>query len=302
MRLLATGIAAAWLLSGQTAPTAQRPAVVLEYTGKPLSIPFQCTEDDMNWGGLSCTEEEPCPVYLEVTSVEGVGNKIFAAGNLHTSAVTLYSILLGSDDAGKTWKEVHARIRGAGLDHIQFIDFETGWVSGQALSPLPQDPFLLISNDGGKSWRQRTLFSEGRVGSIFQFWFSAKNSGSLIVDRGQGSEGGRYELYESPNAGETWMVKETSERPLKLRRAPVPAIWRVHADAATKAFRLERQGAAERWSPVASFLVNAGACQPEPRKEVPEPSMEPAQAPSDAPGVLVVPQRKQAPTLKRPKR
>jgi hypothetical protein len=299
MRLPAASFVAFCTLFAQ-APPPDKPAepLLLEFTGKPLAVPFRCTDDDIAFGGLTCSEEEPCPVYLELTAVEGVGNKIFLAGNFHTSAVTLYSLLLGSADTGRTWKEVHPRIKGAGLDHIQFIDFETGWVSGQALSPLPQDPFLLISNDGGVAWRQKALFGETRVGSIMQFWFSAKNAGSLIVDRGQGSEGSRYELYESPNAGETWMVKETSDRPLKLKRAPGVGAWRIQPDAATQSFRIERQSAAEKWSPVASFLVAAGVCRPAPLKEVPEPMAEPEKPASD-PGVLVVPSRKGTPTLRR---
>jgi photosystem II stability/assembly factor-like uncharacterized protein len=110
--------------------------------------------------------------------------RIFAAGNIHSSAVTLYSVLLASEDAGHTWREAYERIRGASLDRIQFLDAELGWTSGQALSPLPQDPFLLLTSDGGKTWRQRVIFSESRVGSIQQFHFSARDSGSLIIDRG----------------------------------------------------------------------------------------------------------------------
>jgi len=103
-----------------------------------------------------------------------------------------------------------------------------GWTSGQALSPLPQDPFLLVTSDGGKTWRQRVIFTESRVGSIQQFQFSAKDSGSLIIDRGPGSEGGRYELYESPNAGESWTMRETSDRPIRLKPLPgAPSEWRA---------------------------------------------------------------------------
>lgn len=303
MRLLAIGFGAVALLAAQTSPTAATPPVIaaLVNAGKPMLVPFHCTDDDMNWAGLSCTDEEPCPVYLELTAAEAVGNKIFVAGNLHSATMTLYSILLGSEDGGRTWKEVHSRVRGAGLDHIQFIDFETGWISGQLLSPLPQDPFLLISTDGGKSWRQKNLFSETRIGSILQFWFGAKNNGALIIDRGQGSEGSRYELYESPNAGETWMVKETSDRPLKLRRAPTTSPWRIQPDGPTKSFRIERQGASDKWSAVAAFLVPVGACKPAPPKEMPEPTAEP-EAPAQAPGTLVVPSRRDPPSLKKPPR
>ena len=138
----------------------------------------------MAWAGMSCSEEEPCPVYLEVTAAEGVGNQIFATGNLHSDTVTLYSVLLRSQDAGKTWREGFERVRGAGLDHIQFADFVNGWASGETLFPLPQDPFLLITADGGKTWRRQPIFDETQAGSIQQFFFSSKNEGSLIVDHG----------------------------------------------------------------------------------------------------------------------
>lgn len=282
-------------------PAPERAA--LQYDGKPLTVPFRCTDEDMDWAGLSCSLEEPCPVYLELAGVEAAGSRVTAIGNIHSATVTLYSILLTSDDAGRTWREVHDRLRGAGLDHIQFLDFENGWISGQALSPLPQDPFLLITSDGGKSWRQRPLFSDSRVGSILQFWFTSKSSGSLIIDRGQGGEGSRYELYESPNAGETWMVRETSDKPLKLKRGPTGiSAWRIRADGATKSFRVERQGQADRWTAAAAFAVPIGACAPAPPKEPSEPSAaDAAETPADAVPVLVVPSRPgAAPKPKRP--
>ena len=53
-------------------------------------------------------------MFLELSNVEAAGNKIFLAGNLHTPTTTLYSILLATEDAGKTWIEPHPRIRFAG--------------------------------------------------------------------------------------------------------------------------------------------------------------------------------------------
>jgi photosystem II stability/assembly factor-like uncharacterized protein len=227
-----------------------------------MLLPFRCTVDDVQWAGLSCSADEPCPVYLELAAVESAAGRIFAAGNIHALDVTLYSVLLASEDAGHTWREAYERIRGASLDRIQFLDAELGWISGQALSPLPQDPFLLVTSDGGKTWRQRVIFTESRVGSIQQFQFSARDSGSLIIDRGPGSEGGRYELYESPNAGESWTMRETSDRPIRLKPLPAaPSEWRVRADGPTQSFHLERRQG-EHWVSVASFSVKLGACQP----------------------------------------
>ncbi len=264
-----------WLFTiAALAVRGQTPPPVLENTGKPMTVPFQCTDDDMQWAGMSCTPEEPCPVYFELAAAEPVGDKIFAAGNLHSSTVTLYSILLGSEDAGKTWREVYMRVRGAGLDRIQFIDFANGWTGGGSLFPLPQDPFLLLTSDGGKTWRQRLIFSEPQPGSIQQFYFSSKEQGSLIMDRGEGSAEERYALYETPDGGENWLVKQLSTRALRLPREPAPpADWRVQAD--REAFRIQhRQGA--NWSAVASFAVSAGVCKPEPLET--KPPVEPTPA------------------------
>src|SRR5271154_4814576 len=117
-----------------------------------VPVLFECTEDDAQTAGLHCSEEEPCPVFLELSAVEAVGNRLFLTGNLHSSAATLYSVLMTSSDAGKTWTEGYKRLRAAALDQIQFFDFETGWISGNYLSGTPRDPFFLVTGDGGTTW------------------------------------------------------------------------------------------------------------------------------------------------------
>ena len=216
--------------------------------------------------GLTCSEDDPCAVYLELSAVQAAGSRIVVAGNLHSSAVTLFSVLLVTSDEGRTWREAHERLRGAALDHVQFLDAETGWISGETMSPLALDPFLMLTTDGGATWRQRLILGdnpENRFGSIQQFSFAAKDSGTLIIDRGQGSDEDRYELYESPNAGESWTIKESSSKALKLKTPPqVADDWRLRADARSQAYHVEhRQG--QRWVSVASFAVKAGVCKPE---------------------------------------
>jgi photosystem II stability/assembly factor-like uncharacterized protein len=246
------------------APVAPTAPPLLQNTGKPIVVPFRCIDEDIRTAGLDCSEDDPCPAYLELASVETTGIRLFAAGNIHTSTATLYSVLLGSDDNGATWREAYERIRGAGLDHLQFANADTGWTSGLSLSPLPRDPFLLQTTDGGKSWRVHAIFNEPRFGAIQQFYFQDAKSGALLIDHGAGSDSDRYELYESNDGGETWNIKESSVKPIRLKTpATAPASdWRVRADAATKSFQLEhRQG--QRWTSVAAFAVNLGACKPE---------------------------------------
>lgn len=241
------------------------PPPVLENGGKPMLLPFQCTDEDIQLSGLTCSEEDPCQIYLELAAVESAGNRILLAGNLHTPAVTVFSVLLASDDAGHTWRETHERIRSVGLDRFQFLDAEAGWAAGERLSPLPQDPFLLVTTDGGKTWRARSIFSEtadNRLGSIQQFFFTARDNGALIIDRGQGSDGDRYELYESPDGGESWNFKQSSAKPLSLRKiAPASSEWRLRAESRTQAFHVEHREAG-KWAEVASFAVKLGVCKP----------------------------------------
>ncbi|MCC6859162.1 MAG: hypothetical protein IT158_11400 [Bryobacterales bacterium] len=271
----------------------------LQNTGSPMKVQFHCTDDDMLWAGMSCSEEEPCPIYLELSSAQAVGNKLFVCGNLHSSSTTLYSILLASEDGGKTWYEPFERLRAATLDRIQFVDFETGWISGQVLQPLPRDPFFLATGDGGKTWRRRPVFNEERAGFIQQFWFDSRTTGTLLVQDGQ-----RYERHESPNGGETWLVREVSERPIRWTpRASASPTLRVRADAPTRSFQIERREG-ERWTPVAAFLVSADACKPQLRElgPPPEPPAPPPEtAPEAEPDPKAAPRRPgRPPSLKKP--
>src|SRR5512145_870217 len=94
---------------------------------KPQPLTAICGDSEIADFGLDCSADEPCPIYLELTAVEPLGVKLFLSGNFHTGAHTLWSLLLASEDGGKTWAEPLGRIRGAVLYQIQFVDFENGW-------------------------------------------------------------------------------------------------------------------------------------------------------------------------------
>ena len=253
-------------------------------TGKPMLVSFACGEDDIRAAGLACTIDDPCPLFLELDSVETVGNRIFLAGDLHTATTTLATILLASDDSGKTWREPHERIRLSGLDRVQFVDFEHGWISGEALHPLPHDPFLLVTSDGGQSWRVQPVFADPQYGSIVQYAFTSPSNGSLVFDRGRGGEPTRYAMYETMNGGDTWAMRQSSDKPITLKRAGNGNNdWRLRADAATKAYRVEHR-LVDGWHAVASFAVSIGVCKP---SETPE--SQPAPSPTDHAGTATVP-------------
>jgi hypothetical protein len=310
--VLAAALISAWAVSAQepaAAPASATPKPeptkaesgqppVLENHGKPMRVPFECTDDDMQWAGMSCSEEEPCPVYLEVSAMEPVGNRLVVLANIHSESITLYSVLLTSEDAGANWREPYERARGVGFDHVQFIDFQNGWISGQTLVPVAHDPFLLITNDGGVSWRLRPVFSEGAGGAIQQFWFESAKVGDLVIDRRETADASRYELYGTPNGGETWLIRRTSDTPIAIKRPaadPAGAGWRIRADARTKSFAIEKKQG-ERWNAAASFLVQIGACKPAPHVEPAPPPPEPAEnSPSTQPAPAKPPSLKKPP-------
>jgi hypothetical protein len=225
-------------------------------------LDYACSADDADKFGLTCSEVEPCDVFLELASAEGVGSNIFAAGNLHTVTTTLYGVLLMSGDGGKTWTEPNPRIEGAALDQAQFADIQHGWASGVVEEPLARDPFFLVTADGGKTWRRRPVFAETHYGSIQQFWFDSAKTGQLILERSQGSAS-VYEIYETANGGDTWTIKESGNKNPHLEKAPGKdsTAWRVRADAASKTNRIERPTTRGAWETVASFAVRAGVCE-----------------------------------------
>jgi hypothetical protein len=231
------------------------------WCAEPVHVPFHCTDNDIAQAGLTCSEEAPCPVYIELTAVASLGSKLFVTGNLHTESAPLYSLFLESDDFGATWTEPVPRIPGAGLDLVQFPDFEHGWASGEMLQPLARDPFFLRTDDGAKTWRRQPIFDDGTAGSVQAFWFEG-HSGSLVLDKGVAGAA-RFVLFESPTGGDTWTIRESSDKPIRIRSMPPPGTgaWRVRADAKSKAFLVEKSDG-ENWKPLATFPIAAGSCKP----------------------------------------
>lgn len=252
--------------------------------GEPIRVPFDCAEDELQAAGLLCTEAEPCAIYLELNSFATAGKKLFLAGDLHATSGTISSILLASDDAGATWKELSPRIRGAALEQIQIYDLEHGWAAGEAQFPLPADPFFLITTDGGQTWQQRPVSEEGGPGSIQQFWFDSARHGELIVDAGRSAPGGRYATWESETGGQSWMARAATTKLPVLKRAPASpdADFRIRANAAGKSYEIEKRVGAN-WETMASFLIEAASCKLKPTeiKEPPPITEQPSTEPRD---------------------
>ena len=228
----------------------------------PFPIPFTCNESDLQFAGAVCTPDDPCPVYVELSAVASNGNKLFTGGNLHTESATLGSILLVSEDSATTWKEPVPRQQGAAFDQIQFLDSQHGWIGGETQNPLPRDPFILLTTDGGASWRQNPVGEEGASGAIVRFWFDSTNHGELVVDAGRMAVGGRYQLYESETGGRSWMLRSKTDRipkqPVTQNAAADDVRLRPAKDG--KSIALEKRGSNDDWQPEASILIEVARC------------------------------------------
>lgn len=253
--------------------SAAQDTAILRNDGDPMRVAYACPEADLQWAGMACSEEDPCPIYLELSAAVPAGRKLFVSGNLHSTSATLTSMLLTSDDGGATWKEPASRIRGAALDQLQFGDPQHGWTGGETQFPLPRDPFFLITSDGGESWQQHAVGEEGTPGAVQRFWFDSVQHGELIVDAGKTSEGGRYQSYETRTGGDSWEIRGKSDRlPVIRGAAPLenPDV-RLRTTKDGKSYQIEKR-TGEQWSPLASFLIEVTTCRIEPGKlKEPEP-------------------------------
>jgi photosystem II stability/assembly factor-like uncharacterized protein len=229
-----------------------------------------CTPEDEDTFGLTCSEDDPCPVFLELNAAESNGASLFVTGDLHTQNATMFGLLLESDDGGATWTEpgvsgmsvigTNKRLASSTLEEVQFVDSQHGWIAGVKLDPLPRDPFLLATNDGGKTWQRNPLFEDPLFGSIQQFWFDSPSSGELALDRSQGATR-RYERYATMTGGSSWELQGSDNKPIRLARAKPKenSGWRVRAE--KDMYRVERRAADGSWPAMASFAVHAGDCR-----------------------------------------
>ena len=257
VRLLAVLVSMAALVSAQTVAT--------EALRK---LEHVCTPEDEDTFGLTCSEDDPCPVFLELNAAESNGASLFVTGDLHTQNTTLFGVLLKSDDGGATWTEPNSispapmgqRLASSTLEQIQFADSEHGWIAGVKLDPLPRDPFLLATTDGGKTWQRNPLFEDPLFGSIQQFWFDSPSSGELALDRSQGATR-RYERYATMTGSSSWELEGSDNKPIPLAGAKPKESsgWRVRAE--KDAYRVERRAGDGSWTAVATFAVHAGDCR-----------------------------------------
>jgi hypothetical protein len=245
--------------------TPEEKPLELVYEGKPLKLPLQCRAEAFLRAGLVCSVQSPCDLLLELVEVNNIGDRVLVIGNIHTPSATIASVLLRSEDSGKTWTEAFDRVDAASLEMIQ-IEGDNGWVGGQQTTQdHASNPFLLVTGDAGMNWVRRPIWSgdEARHGAVLEIYFDEPQHGFVIIDR-QTTEGDTYEFYESMNGGLSWSIRQISGEMPTIRRRVVAAepekVWRLNENKSTAAYEIEKLVDGE-WTKMAAFAGDLGACQ-----------------------------------------
>jgi hypothetical protein len=241
-------------------------ATKLAFEGEPLKLPLECRAEAFLRAGLVCSEEAPCDMFLELVDITSIQDRVVVIGNIHTPSATIATVLLSSNDGGKTWTEPFERVDAASLEMIQTVDAKNGWIGGeQTTQDHASSPFLLVTTDGGLNWVRRPIWNgdEERHGSVLEIYFDDPQHGHVIIDR-QTSEGDSYELYESMNSGLSWSIRQISNEMPTIRRKIVAnepeKPWRLNENRATAAYEVEHLVDGE-WTKVSAFAGDLGACR-----------------------------------------
>jgi len=234
----------------------------LTFRGEPLVLPLECWEEHLLRAGLVCNSVTACSLTLELVAIGGLGDRIFVVGNVHSSAGTVSSVLLASDDGGTTWSEPMERISGGSLELFRSVGSKRGWIGGQQWeadsSPIP---FLLFTRNGGERWSRRNIWEQDdRNGMVMEFDFETETDGYLVIER-TNADVDPFELYETRTAGSSWSIRElTSEEPeIPFDPIEAPERRRLRGDASDGAYWVEeKQG--DAWKPLAAFAPHIGTC------------------------------------------
>jgi hypothetical protein len=234
----------------------------LTFRGEPLVLPLECREDHLLRAGLVCNDVTPCILILELVAIGSLGDRVFIMGNVHSSAGTVSSVLLASDDGGTTWTEPTDRISGGSLEIFRSVGSERGWIGGQQWeadsSPIP---FLLATRNGGGRWSRRDVWErDDRNGIVLEFDFDTETHGFLVIER-TNTDVDPFELYETMTAASSWSIRElaSDEPEIPFDAMEVPDRRRLRGDASNGVYWVEER-LGEDWKPLAAFASHVGTC------------------------------------------
>lgn len=134
-------------------------------------------------------------------SIYGLDKDIaFLLGSLQTPAVSIRSLLLRSEDGGRSWGEVMTPVTGSDVIRLFFLNKQTGWTLLGQTSEGPGPLYLYKTRDSGKSWE--------KVSRIPKRHYTGWPKGFGFIDE----RNGRIEmLYEGAAPTDGFAIMSTSD-------------------------------------------------------------------------------------------
>jgi hypothetical protein len=160
------------------------------------------TEQALLYAGAEKADEG---VHLSV-SIYGLNKKIvFLLGSLQTPAVTIRSLLLRSEDGGRSWKEVMEPVTGSAVIRLSFLSKQTGWALLGGTSEGPGQLYLYKTRDSGNSWSKVSRIPKRHFdGWPESFGFVDERNGrmEILYDGNAPTDG--FAVMSTSDGGITW--------------------------------------------------------------------------------------------------
>ncbi|WP_372875727.1 WD40/YVTN/BNR-like repeat-containing protein [Pseudomonas sp.] len=105
--------------------------------------------------------------------------------------------ILSTQNGGKDWNRVNAKIDGLALQKLSIVDHQTAWTVGS-------NGTMLVTTDKGATWKQVNLTADEEAPHLMGVSFSSTTSGCV---------GGEHQVWCTSDAGSTWAQAEIQPTP-----------------------------------------------------------------------------------------
>jgi photosystem II stability/assembly factor-like uncharacterized protein len=105
--------------------------------------------------------------------------------------------ILSTQNGGKDWNRVTAKIDGLVLQKLSIVDQQTAWAVGS-------NGTMLVTTDKGATWKQVSLTETEDAPHLMGVSFSSTTSGCV---------GGEHQIWCTRDAGSTWVLAEIQPIP-----------------------------------------------------------------------------------------
>jgi len=144
-------------------------------------------------------------VYLSVSIYGFDKNLAFLLGSLKTPAVSIRSLLLRSEDGGRSWMEVMEPVTGSDVIRLFFLSKQTGWALLGETSEGPGQLYIYKTKDSGKSWKKVSRIPKRHyTGWPKGFGFIDERNGrmEMLYDGAAPTDG--FAVMSTSDGGITW--------------------------------------------------------------------------------------------------